>query len=459
MTAMTPGVMIALALWLFGVLALFFYAIPRRAVLVGLVGGWLFLPELAIHVPGPFPDVSKASVTGLGLVGMVLLMDRTRLLSLRPRWFDLPMLVWCLEPFITALVNGESVYEGISAVLANTIPWGIPYLLGRLYLADADGWRDLARAILFGGLAYIPLCWLEIIAGPHLASLVYGYTPPAVDNAFRFGGWRPIVFMQDGLMVALWMTAASVSGFWLWQTGRLPRLWRLPTGALVVLIVATTFALKSANAWLLLSGGVALLWLSTRWCTPWLAWATLGLIVLYAGVRASGLWDGQELVALTSRALDSKTNSVAFRLENERRLAERARLQPLLGWGRWGRSSMTDAAGNPLATDSLWIIAFGQQGTVGLAALLASLLLPMVFLLRRVPVSNWARPEFAPAVSLAVILTLYTIDNLANAMINPVYMLAAGGLLTLPRALAAGPVKDAAQLVEPTHSPVQTRGT
>ena len=37
-------------------------------------------------------------------------------------------------------------------------------------------------------------------------------------------------------------------------------------------------------------------------------------------------------------------------------------------------------------------------------------------------------PSFAPAAALAVLLGLYMLDNLSNAMYNPIYVLAAGGL-------------------------------
>lgn len=457
---MTLSETLAILLWFVIVLALFIYTTPRRAILAGLVGGWLFLPDIKLRIAGALPDLTKASITGLGLLALVIVLNHKRLWTLRPRWYDLPILIWCLEPFVTALVNGESAYEGISAVVANTIVWGIPYLLGRLYLQDAEGWRDLAFAIFFGGLAYIPLCWFEIIAGPQLASLIYGYTPAAVETAFRFGGWRPVVFMQNGLMVALWMTAASVSGFWLWRMGVLPRVGRVPTGILVVLLCLTTFALKSVNAWALLIFGIGILWLSTRWRTTWLVWGTLALILLYVGVRAGGLWNGQELTSLTTRFMDYKTLSVAFRFENERQLAERARHEPILGWGRWGRAFLPDAWGNPnSAADSAWIIAFGQQGTVGLAAFLAFLLLPVILLLRRVPVADWSRAEFAPAVALTFVLLLYMIDNLANAMPNPVYMLAAGGLLMVPRGVTANTPADADTIAGQTPLSVQTRGT
>lgn len=457
---MTTAETIAIPLWLLAVVALSVRTTPRRAVLAGLISGWLFLPDISVPIPGPLPDLTKSSLTSLGLLGAVFFLDRIRLFSMRPRWFDLPMLVWCLSPFATALVNGEGAYEGMSAVVQNTVMWGIPYLLGRLYLNDSAGWRELAIAVFLGGLVYVPLCWFEILAGPRLAPLVYGYAPSSVATAFRFGGWRPIIFMGNGLMVALWMAAASVSGFWLWRTGVMRHLWRLPTGALVLALCLTTAASKSVNAWVLLPFGIALLLISTRWRTTWPVWGTLALILLYIGVRASGVWTGQELVALTSRTLDAKTTSIAFRLENENQLAQRARLEPILGWGRWGRLFVPVTPSNPVsASDSLWIIAFGQQGGLGLAALFAFLLLPVILLLVWLPIVHWSSAEFAPAAALAIVLILYAVDNLANAMPNPAYMLAAGGLLTLPGLVAARGLAEREMLLETRPIAERTHAT
>ena len=50
-------------------------------------------------------------------------------------------------------------------------------------------------------------------------------------------------------------------------------------------------------------------------------------------------------------------------LMNEELLSSRAREQFLFGWGGYGRNMIFDGAGNAVTvTDSLWIIAFGQNG-------------------------------------------------------------------------------------------------
>ena len=55
------------------------------------------------------------------------------------------------------------------------------------------------------------------------------------------------------------------------------------------------------------------------------------------------------------------------------------------------------------------------------------------------PPSTWSQPACAPAVACAVVVVLYMIDNLMNAMHNPVFILMAGGLAGLARVEASPP--------------------
>jgi hypothetical protein len=127
------------------------------------------------------------------------------------------MLIWCLCPIVTQVSNGGSP---ISPTFNQIISWGLPYLVGRLYVGSLDGLRQLAIGILAGGLAYIPFTLIEGVKGPILHQMVYGVS--AFDDwsqAVRAGGWRPVVFMQHGLMVGVWMMTAALIAVWFWQTG------------------------------------------------------------------------------------------------------------------------------------------------------------------------------------------------------------------------------------------------
>jgi tetratricopeptide (TPR) repeat protein len=93
--------------------------------------------------------------------------------------------------------------------------------------------------------------------------------------------------------------------------------------------------------------------------------------------------------------------------------------------------------------DGYWIIIFGQSGLIGLSSLIAMHLLPIVMLMRRHPVSTWTQPDVAPAAALAVLIALVMIDDLSNAMLNPIYALIIGGLSGQPSAARRGRLREA----------------
>jgi hypothetical protein len=124
-------------------------------------------------------------------------------------------------------------------------------------------------------------------------------------------------------------------------------------------------------------------------------------------------------------------------------LGEKARQRFLFGWGDSGGNRVYNEYGKDISvTDSLWIIAFGVNGAVGLVSLFSSLLLPViVFCVFKYPARTWSNPKVAPAAALGVALTMYVFDCVLNAMTNPIFALIAGGIsglvLKAPESLKA----------------------
>ncbi len=428
---MTNIIPIALFGWMFVVLLLFSVMPPRRAVLVSIIGAWLFLPVASISFVG-LPDLTKISVTNVAvLIGMILV-DSGRILRFRPRWVDLPIVVWCTVPMVASLSNELGFYDGASAVLEQLVTWGIPYFIGRLYFDSFEALRDLAVALVIGGLIYVPLCAYEVRMSPQLHKIVYGFHPHQFIQSIRWGGYRPVVFMQHGLMVGMWMTCTTLVAWWLWLNGTRRRLFNVPLSVLLIIMVITTVLCKSTGALILLFLGMALLYATKVSRSPIPLFVAVALAPAYVAVRAQNLWTGEQLVQMASAVSEERAHSLEFRFENEAMVAEKAREKPWFGWGRWGRWRVFDEFGNDITTsDGMWIIALGSSGRVGLAAMLTMILLPVLLMIRRIPVRRWASPEVAPASALAVILVIYGLDMMVNAMLNPVFMLAAGGLSTL----------------------------
>ena len=74
----------------------------RQAAAIGVIGAWLLLPPYKLKIDG-LPDYSKITAASLGLLAGTLIFNADRLVNFRPRWFDLPMLLWCFSGMFASL--------------------------------------------------------------------------------------------------------------------------------------------------------------------------------------------------------------------------------------------------------------------------------------------------------------------------------------------------------------------
>jgi hypothetical protein len=471
---------IVLILWLAAVLVACFSRFPRQwVVLAAFVLGLLFLPMVGgsesganeetavtpLHLPGL--TLTKYNVISLAVLLGLLVTDGGKLLSIRLSWWDLPMVAWCLYPLPSALdapppPDGSSPWkDGLTQTVGQLLVWGMPYFVGKQYLGSLQGLRSLALGFVFGAFLYVPLCLYEVKMSPQLHFRVYGFVQHEFVQTIRFDGYRPMVFMQHGLAVSLYMTTAALAGAWLWWTGaarhlsgpiwsRRPHLFPL----LLVGLCVTAVLTKSIGALLLGMAGAVILFGVRMWKTPLLLSALLLVAPLYLAARVSGSWSGSDIAPLVAEVLGTeRAESFEFRQSNEDMLRDRAFEGPVLGWGGWGRFLVQDRNGKHLTIpDGLWIILLGDRGLPGLIALYLAMLLPVVRFLCLQPARIWSHPLGAGAAVCAVVVTLYMIDNLMNCMHNHVFILMAGALAGLPRTSAvvvqsvAGAVHESAPL-------------
>lgn len=440
---MSVTVPIALFGWIPLILVLFAALQPRRAVLAAYLIGWMFLPMASFKIAG-IPEYSKVTATNVGVLLGVLLFDLGRLTTFRPRLIDLPMAIWCGCSYVSSMQNGLGAYDGASAVVYKVLLWGIPYFIGRIYLTDLRALREAATAVFIGGLVYMPLCLLEIKVSPQLHRWVYGYFQHDFAMTIRLGGYRPMVFMQHGLMVAMWMTTSALCGLWLWQTKSIKRLWGMPMGGLVAALMVTAVLCKSINALFLMGLGIGVLY-GVRWFrTRAFVVALVAVAPMYLVLRISGVMDGRALVSLATDLVGKeRAESLKFRIDNEDLLVGKAMKQPLFGWGGWNRYRVIDEDGNTQGiTDGMWVIAIGENGLVGLTAATTALLLPTLLLTRRLKSRDWSHPLGSAAAVLSIVGALHMIDNLPNGMFNPVYVLAVGGLASLRKRQVADELEE-----------------
>ena len=434
---------IALFGWLPLVTWLFSKIKPYQAAALAFVAAWMFLPVASIPFKG-LPDYTKVTATCVGIFFAAWKFDRERLLQFRFETVDIPMLLWCLCPILSSVVNGLGVYDGVSSAMYQSFTWGLPYFVGRVYFSDLKGINTLAIAIFVGGLVYVPFCLEEMAMSPQLHRLVYGFHQHSFLQTMRGNGYRPMVFMQHGLMVAMWMVSALLIGLWLAYSGvlpegfsRLPRIGKIfakiSLPLLLVALLVTTVLMKSTGAFVLFLIGMLTLYLSNKFKTALLVWLLICIPPVYMVARSTGWWTGEGLSnAISQKFSAERGQSLQFRFDNEKILVDKALDGSLFGWGGWNRSRVFDDEGKDISvTDGLWIITLGTRGIFGLVVLTTVVLLPVLLLLHRSTADQWNRREYAAIAAMCILLSLYMIDNLLNSMINPIFMLFNGGICAL----------------------------
>ncbi|MDJ0555174.1 MAG: O-antigen ligase domain-containing protein [Microcoleaceae cyanobacterium MO_207.B10] len=436
---MGPIAHLAMFAWIPLVFYLFSRYPAQRAIVISFIIAETFLPNAKYSLPG-FPDYSKASAAAYGVLLATICFDPQRFNSFKPSWIDIPPLVFCvISPFVSSITNGLGAYDGLSQTLGTTVLWGGPYFLGRLYLSDLEGLRQLTIGLLMSAVVYAPLCLYETRMAPMLHKNIYGFWahPSGLRQAIRYGGFRPMVFMNHGLWVGVWMMAGTLAAIWLWRTGVLKKLWNIPMNLLVVGLLVTFVLVKSTGAWVLAAMGIAILFVGNWFRTSLTLLALTFYICFTLYNSAMGTVDIEKTISSMSQFFGpDRLQSLEYRLTMEEHLTEKARQRPVFGWGGFGRNRVYEYnwAGELVditVTDSWWGIVFGINGSVGLISGVALRLLPVVVFCLRYPAKTWSKAKVAPTAVLAVIITLWMYDSLLNAMRSAVFLLGCGGLAGL----------------------------
>ena len=425
---------------------LFWLIPPRRALLVCLLGGWALLPNRVYPPPsteGVLPYwvmatalpadvfITKALVVGAGALAGAALRDARRLLTFRPRLLDLPILLWCLCPLPSALANDLPLHQALRDSAYLWLAWGAPYLLGRVYLADPEGLKELATGLVIAGLIYVPLCAAEFLVGPQLYTSIYGYHPFQWEGSQRYIGSRPMGFLEDGNQLGMWISGWALLGVWLWRTRSLPRLGPFPPAFTATVLIVTAIACQSIGSIILLFGGLAVLFAARRLNVRVLLIVLLMALGAFLLIRAGNLFSARRFADETAlgRWLLQTGRSVGrgsfgWRIGLEEKHTATALQRPLLGWGRWDWWQ-----GKDIRPWGLWLLVFGQYGLLGLSAVYLMFLLPAVKLVAGTPPRLWAQRAQGPAAALTMLLLITMLDSLLNSAIILPVIAAAGAMI------------------------------
>ncbi|MDF2231625.1 hypothetical protein P2H44_03575 [Albimonas sp. CAU 1670] len=387
--------------------------------------------------------------------------------SERPGWLPqswllrLLLFVMVLSPLVTGYLNsdplaygsadwgfrrlkGMELYDGLSLTLSQAMLL-LPLLLGRRLLGDPKALRLLLWCMVVIGLVYTLPILFELRMSPQLHTWIYGYYPHESWQNARFGGWRPQVFFQHGLRLAVTMSVIVVAAM------MIPRLmpaarkmvWRLGAAWLTTIFVLS----KSTGAILFAAAAAPFAMFATKRLQILVAAAVSLLVFIYPAARGIDLVPTERLVSFAETISAARAESLSFRFKNEDLLLEKAADRSVFGWGSFGRGRVyDDATGRDLAiTDGMWIIIFGSRGWAGYLATFGLLTLPALMLMRR-----WRSEHLAlEGTAVALALSLNLLDLLLNSGLTSMTWLLAGALIGHAEWIAEKDAKGKKGMPEP----------
>jgi len=447
---MTQNWLATFALWSWPLVAIWFYkTLPlNRAMTWTILGGMLLLPVGAVIKLSPgIPQLDKDSIPNLAaLLGCVIARRRPRFLS-RIGFAEVLLLMSLVYPIITSALNGDTIYAGVNTILPGIgfydgvsaveyqFIYLLPFFLGRQFLRNAADSTEILRILAIAGLLYSIPMLIEIRLSPQLHYWVYGYVPSAFDQEVRDGGYRPMVFMGHGLIVAFFTMTSVVAAAALWRA-------RIRVAAAPPITVAAYLSVL-----LVLSKGVAallyglvlvpLVCLAKPRVQVRVAVVFATIALAYPLARMSDLVPTSLMLESSASYDQDRAQSLEFRFVQEEQLLQRASQRFMFGWGRFGRNLVYDEWGKDISvTDGFWIITIGEYGLFGFLAVFGLLAFPIVSAAAALRFTQSAR-DGAFLAALALVLGINMINQLPNASINPWTWLLSGALLGRAEALRA----------------------
>ncbi|AOL22395.1 O-antigen ligase like membrane protein [Erythrobacter litoralis] len=428
-----------LIIWPAVTLALFAKLRPAHALIWSLLGGYLVLPVNTRFDISGIPALDKTSIPSIAaLIGALLFVGPVVLRLPRKWWLMGLMALYVLSPMLTVLTNpdplvfgsvmlpGLKPYDAFSAAAYNGVDL-IPFLLGYNMLQTDRSHDYLLRALVAAMLCYSLLMLIEIRLSPQLHTWIYGFFPHSFGQQMRDGGFRPVVFLGHGLLVAILTSMTIIAAAYIArQRGQILGVsaWFWLAYLMGIMVLC-----KSLGALILTIAALPVALFMRREAIRLICALIAITVLVYPMMRGADVVPVQALADQVAAANSERASSFQTRIDNENSLLERAGQRFLFGWGGYGRNRIYDEdTGKDLSiTDGTWVIVIGNSGWIGYISTFGLLCLPML--------RTWWRgsPLSAASAALSLIMVVNLLDLLPNSSLTPLTWLLAGTLAAIPQ--------------------------
>jgi hypothetical protein len=291
------------------------------------------------------------------------------------------------------------------------------------YLNTREGHRVLLEVIAISGIAYTFPALLEVRLSPQLHVWVYGFFPNDFAQHVRDGGFRPIVFLNHGLMVGIFFCMSIIACVVLYREARREKRPAVAWLLAAVWVTMTLYLSKNLGALALaLIFAPAALLLGRRMQVAVSVFVAF-VVMFYPMLRGAGWIPVDAVHNMALSISEERAASLKFRLDNEDALLTHANEKPIAGWGSWGRNSLWDPESGRMTsiTDGIWLNFIGVYGWMGYIGRFGLLTVPILFFAMR-------KKTFGPSLltpGLILVLAADLVDLLPNAgLVNYVWLIA-----------------------------------
>ncbi len=448
---------IVLLAWPIVIIVLFNKLPVTKAVIWSMLLSYMILPARTLIDLPLVPPIDKKTLPPIVMFAVCIMKYKDFKIAPSDDTARRLLLLFLITPIFTIATNADTLYFGdviipaltyydmISITFNNICEFVLPFLIGRYFLASQEAHKELLIAIVIAFFFYsLPILW-EIRMSPQLHVNFYGFFPHDFRQQMRGDGFRPVVFMGHGLLVAFFVSTALAAAIVLHAKKIKPM---INMGALKLVFISVVLVLsKTASA---LIYGV-FFFLALRFVSPKMhvriSLAVALLVLAFPVMRTEKIIPTEELVAYAATKSEERAQSLEYRFDNEDILLDRANLRKYFGWGTWGRNRVYDPnTGYDISvTDGIWIIVLGMYGYTGFFALFG--LYAYVLLKMHLSVRKTKGDELSIFTSgICLIYAVNLFDLLPNSSLSMLTIAMGGALLGYAESLKE---KKAADLQQP----------
>ena len=429
---------LAIIIWPFVTFILMSRVGVSKGSFLAIMFSYLMLPAgFEINFSG-IPPFTKASIVSISI--FLFLFIKGKKLGIKELGFKekIILVLFVLSPIFSTMTNtdqylhisGLSLYDGLSQSVSSLLIF-FPFIIGYKYFREKEYHIAALRYFVLVVLFYSILILYEIRMSPQLHTMLYGYFPHSFAQTAREGGFRAVVFLGHGLLVALLVSVAFLISCVLWRAKiniykGLNYNWIIVIFLFVILVLS-----KSYGALFIGIFGFVVLRFFPYKIIFAISYLLVGSYFVYPVMSANEVFPHQQMVNFVSNINENRAASLQFRFTHEKQLLIHANEKPLFGWGGFGRNRIYDPETfrDLSVTDGRWVITLGTRGWLGFIAEFLFIALSIYYASKAVSILKHKKGRGDEAFLLtahAFIVALILIDQIPNSSLTFFYWLFIG---------------------------------